>query len=114
MEITAIKSKMDTSHVALESLAANKNLTEQEKIAEASKQFEAIMLRQILAEAQKSEVKTEFSDNSTASGIYKDFVTDQLASSMSRSGGIGLAKSFEQQLSHPVNKQGVLGKFSQP
>ena len=114
MNVTAIHAKIDPSHLTPEELAGNKHLTEPEKIAEASKQFEAIMVRQILAEAQKSEIKTEFTDNSTAAGIYKDFVTDQLAQSISHSGGIGLAKSFEKQLTHPLKNQGVPGKFLQP
>ncbi len=114
MQVTAIQPKIDTSHLAPEALMGNQRLTEQQKIAEASKQFEAIMLRQILAEAQKSEIKTEFTDNSTAASIYKDFVTDQLAQSISHSGGIGLAKSFEHQLSHPVKNNAVPGNLSQP
>jgi flagellar protein FlgJ len=114
MLVTAIQPKIDAAHLSPEALAGNKQLTKEQKIAEASKQFEAIMLRQILAEAQKSSIKTEFTDNSTASSIYKDFVTEQLANSMSHSGGIGLAKTFEQQLSHPVKNHGVPGKFLQP
>ena len=114
MLVAAIQPRIDTSHLTPEQLANDKHLTKAQKITEASKQFEAIMLRQILAEAQKSSIKTEFTDNSTASSIYKDFVTDQLANSISHSGGIGLAKTFEQQLSHPLKNHGVPGKFSQP
>jgi flagellar protein FlgJ len=114
MQVAAIQAKIDTAHLTPEELAGNKRLTKEQKIAEASKQFEAIMVRQILAEAQKSSIKTEFTDNSTASGIYKDFVTEQLANSISHSGGIGLAKTFEQQLSHPLKNHGVPGKISQP
>ena len=114
MQVAAIKAKIDTSHLTPEQLANDKQLTKEQKIAEASKQFEAIMVRQILAESQKSQIKTEFTDNSTASGIYKDFVTDQLATSISHAGGIGLAKTFEQQLSRPATHKAVTGKFSQP
>ena len=114
MQVAAIQPNVDASHLSPEELANNKRLTKEQKIAEASKQFEAIMVRQILAEAQKSSIKTEFTDNSTASSIYKDFVTTQLADSMAHAGGMGLAKTFEQQLSHPVKNHGVPGKFSQP
>jgi flagellar protein FlgJ len=100
MNIPAIQPKVDTSHIPLESLASNKALTEDQKVAEASKQFEAILLRQFLSESQKPVVQSEFTDNSTTAGIYQDFITNQLADSMSHSGGIGLAKVFEQQLTH--------------
>ena len=92
------------SNIRVEDLAGNKNLTEQQKIGEASRQFEAIMLRQILSEAQKPVITSEFTDNSTAAGIYQDFTTNALADSMSKAGTLGLAKVFEQQLSHPASK----------
>ena len=101
MQISAIQQKIDASHLQLESLADSKAVSEDQKIAEASRQFEAILLRQFLAESQKPVIKSEFTDNSTASGIYQDFITNQLADNLSRNGGIGLAKSFERQLTHP-------------
>jgi Rod binding domain-containing protein len=60
------------------------------------------LLRQFLTESQKTVIKSEFTDDSTASGIYQDFITNQLADSLSRGGGIGVAKSFQRQLSHPA------------
>ena len=92
--------KTDASHVALESLAHNRSLTEDQKIAQASQQFEAILLRQFLSESQKTVIKSELTDDSAAAGIYQDFITNQMADSLARSGGIGLAKTFEHQLTH--------------
>jgi Rod binding domain-containing protein len=100
MNISAIQPKIDTSHIPLESLANNKQLTEDQKIGEVSKQFEAILLRQFLSESQKPVIQSSFTDNSTAAGIYQDFITNQMADSLSKSGGIGLAKTFEHQLTH--------------
>ena len=37
----------------LEQLAANPHFTDQEKVAEVSRQFEAVLLRQILQETRK-------------------------------------------------------------
>ena len=99
MTIGSAPVQVDASHVQLESLAHNQALTQQQKIAETSRQFEAVLLRQILSEAQKPVITSEFTDNSNTAGIYQDMVTNQLADSLSRSGGIGLAKLFEQQLS---------------
>jgi flagellar protein FlgJ len=102
MQISAIQPKIDASQLPLESLAGNQALTENQKIAEASRQFEAILVRQFLSESQKPVIQSEFTDNSAESGIYQDFVTNQLAESLSRGGGIGLAQMFERQLSHPA------------
>lgn len=84
--------------VAVERLAGNVTLTEGEKIAEASRQFEAILLRQILAETQKPVITSKFSDNSAAASIYRDLIGNQLADSISKSGAVGLASSLGQQL----------------
>ena len=99
MTITTVASQVDASHVQLESLAKNSALTQDQKIAEASRQFEAVLLRQFLSESQKPVISSEFTDDSSTAGIYRDMVTNQLADNLSRGGGIGLAKLFERQLS---------------
>jgi flagellar protein FlgJ len=98
MQVNALQPKVDASHVALESLAGSKQLTQDQKIGEASRQFEAVLLRQFLSESQKPVITSEFTDNSNTAGIYQDMITNQLADSLSRGGGIGLAKTFERQL----------------
>jgi len=100
MSVSAIQPKVDASHVQLESLANDKALSQDQKVAEASRQFEAVLLQQFLSESQKPVIQSEFTDNSTAAGIYQDFITNQLADNLSRNGGIGLAKTFERQLTH--------------
>lgn len=104
MNISAIQPqpRIDASAIAPESLAGNEALTPQQKIAEASRQFEAILLRQILSETQKPVIQSEFTDNSTAAGIYQDFITNTLADNISKSGTFGMAKIFEKQLSPPA------------
>ncbi|HUA39673.1 MAG TPA: rod-binding protein [Candidatus Sulfopaludibacter sp.] len=82
-----------------EDLAGDTALTQRQKIAEASRQFEAILLRQVLSETQKTVIPSEFTDNSTASSVYQDMITTTLADSISKSGKFGLAKIFERQLS---------------
>jgi Rod binding domain-containing protein len=59
-----------------------------------ARQFEAILLRQILQSTQKTVIPSKFSDNSTAASIYHDLVTHQLADSISKSGTVGLAKTL--------------------
>jgi Rod binding domain-containing protein len=89
------------SDIAPEQLAGNTALTQSQKIGEASRQFEAVLLRQIISDSQKTVIQSEFSDNSTAAGIYQDLITNTLADNISKSGKFGLAKVFEQQLSRP-------------
>ena len=114
MNVNSVQPKIDASRLPLESLAGNKALTQDQKIAEASRQFEAILLKQFLAESQKPVITSEFTDNSAAAGIYQDFITNQLADNLSRNGGIGLAKSFERQLTHHAPHAGGPQKISHP
>ncbi len=100
MALTPIQRHVSAAEIAPERLAANKSLTEKEKISEASRQFEAILLRQILEASQKTVIQSKFSDNSTASSIYHDLFTNQMADSISQSGSFGLASIFERQLDH--------------
>jgi len=98
MEINPLQTHVNPADIAPERLAGNPALTEQQKIGEASRQFEAILLKQILDASQKTVIQSSYSDNSTASSIYHDMVTSHLADSISKSGSFGLAKTFEQQL----------------
>jgi Rod binding domain-containing protein len=99
MNISALQSHVNAADIPLQNLAANPNLTEQQKIGEAGRQFEAALLRQILAEAQKPTFKSKYTDDSTTSSIYRDMTVTQLADSMSRAGGLGLAQTLNTQLS---------------
>jgi flagellar protein FlgJ len=102
MLVPSLPKVVNAADVAPERLAGNTTLTEQQKIAEASRQFEAILLRQILDSTQKPVIPSKFADNSTAASIYRDMITNQLADSISKSGAFGLAETFEQQLSRPA------------
>jgi Rod binding domain-containing protein len=101
MNVSPLQPKIDASTIAPERLAKNPKLTEQQKIAEASRQFEAILLKQILESSQKTVIKSKLTDDSTTTSIYKDMVTTQLADAISKSGSFGLGKTFEHQLNRP-------------
>jgi Rod binding domain-containing protein len=98
MNVAPIQSSGDDANVPIEDLAGNKHLTGQQKIHEASQQFEVILLKQILSEMQKPVTTSEFDDDSTAAGIYQDTISNALAQSIAKSGGVGFAKVFEEQL----------------
>jgi Rod binding domain-containing protein len=82
----------------LERLATSTQIDQKDKIAEVSRAFEAVLLRQILQESQKPSFKSKLSGNSATDAIYHDMVANQLAESISKSGSFGLAKHFAGQL----------------
>jgi flagellar protein FlgJ len=100
MNIQANHPAVQASQLPLESLAGNPNISETDKIAEASRQFEALLLRQILQEARKN--SSGSSTGSLSSDIYSDMINQQIADSVSRSGAFGLGKSLQGQLSEQV------------
>ena len=63
-----------------------------DKSAQAARQFEAILVRQILSESMKN--LTEGSSGQ----IYGYFVTDSLANAVTKAGGIGLTSILQAQL----------------
>ena len=95
--------------VPMEQLAHNRTLTEQQKVGEVARQFEALLLRQILQETQKTVIPSKYSDNSTTAGIYHDMVTNQFADSISKSGTVGLAQSLERQLTRQLKPASTAG-----
>jgi len=117
MTLAPLTNSAAAADVPLERLAKNNALTEDQKVAEVSRQFEAVLLRQILQEASRTVIQSKLADNSTASGIYHDLVNNQLAESMSRSGAVGLAKTLERQLTrqlHPVSPAPPAGAATTP
>lgn len=98
MEISAFQRNVRAADLPIENLAGNPQLNEQAKVAEVSRQFEAVLLRQILGDAQKKIFASTTNPESVSGGIYQDLITNQLADSISRSGAFGLARSLETQL----------------
>jgi len=105
MNITPLQSSIGSQGQAgpIENLAANKSLSEAQKVKEASRQFEALILRQILGQARKTVFHSTLNKDSMSSGIYQDMVTNQLADAISQSGSFGLARSLELQLGHQAS-----------
>ena len=81
----------------MDQIAGNKALTQEQKIGEATRQFEAMLLRQILESTQKTVIKSKYSEDSTATGIYRDMITSQLADSISKSGSLGLGDTLKRE-----------------
>lgn len=85
--------------VPIEKLAGNGRLTEEEKVAESARQFEAVLLRQILSAARKTVIKSGLDSESSVNDVYQDMINNQLADAISQSGTFGLARSLQVQLS---------------
>lgn len=101
MNISALSShNVRATELPLEKLDNNPQISDAEKIAAVGQQFEAVMLRQILTDATKNMFGKGESSGAATNGIYQDMVTNSLADSMSRSGGLGLAKVIAKQLQH--------------
>jgi Rod binding domain-containing protein len=96
METHALRStaKIDASSLSLERVATSTQLSQQAKVKEASRAFEAVLLRQILQESQRPLFKSKYAANSTTAEIYRDQVVNQLAESISKSGTLGLGSSL--------------------
>jgi flagellar protein FlgJ len=60
-----------------------------QKLSEACKQFEGLLLGMILKDSLASPQESE--SDGAGSGLMKQFASEQLAQSMSNDGGIGLA-----------------------
>jgi peptidoglycan hydrolase FlgJ len=102
MNISSLQPQIKASEMPFEQLAANKSVPEKEKVGEACRQFEAVLLRQIFQEARKTVITSKDNPGSSSSGIYDDMINNQLADSISRSGHFGLAKSLQSQLVRQV------------
>jgi Rod binding domain-containing protein len=103
MQLTPLTApRIEASELPLERLAASDQVSEAEKVGEMSRQFEAVLLRQILSEAHKTVIHSEFSDDSAVGGIYRDMVTTQLADLISQSGSFGLAQHLHQDLTRQL------------
>jgi flagellar protein FlgJ len=101
MNITALPTHhIRATELPLAKLESNPELTEAEKVKAVGQQFEAVMLRQILTEATKNMFGSDAEGQSSTNSIYQDMVTNSLADSMSRSGGLGLATVIAKQLQH--------------
>lgn len=101
MDLSALSSStVRPGVVPLEQLAGNTRLSQDEKVGEATRQFEAVLLRQILSNARKTIIHSDGESESSVNDIYQDMVTSQMADAISQSGAFGLARSLQVQLRH--------------
>ena len=102
MQIPALHPQIKAADIPAEDLARNQNVSDKEKVHELCRQFEAVLLRQILNDAQKTVIKSDLAPKSSAHDIYQDMAVNQLADGISKSGSFGFARSLEQELTRQV------------
>lgn len=102
MEISALQPQVRAADLPFEQMAQNPHISESEKIAESSRQFEAVLLRQILTDATKTIFKSSMNPASSSDSIYQDMITKNLADEISHSGGLGLSRTLTKQLQHQL------------
>ena len=87
-----------TESIPPERIAGNSSMSESEKIRELSRQFEALLLRQILKEARKPVIPSGLLEESNTADIYNDMINFHLADAISHSDDLGLAAQLERDL----------------
>ena len=104
MNLTTLSAVAKPADLTLEQLAKHPHMDESQKIAELSRQFEAVLLRQLLQQARKTLVTSRFNPDAKGNAIYEDMLNAQLADNMSKGGGFGLAAGLKQQLAQQLLK----------
>lgn len=87
---------MDSS--MLMEMAHSKNVSEQQKIASVSQQFESVLVKQFLKDALKPMFKGVFNEDESAHRLYRHFFTDAISESIASGGGFGVSTILQQQL----------------
>jgi Rod binding domain-containing protein len=110
MNILPVNPGPKGNEIPLGDLARRTDLSETQKIQEVSRQFEAVLLRQILTEAQKPMLQSKGDADRSSDGFYRDLVIEQLAGQISRSNAMGVGAKLAQELSHQLGAKGNLAR----
>lgn len=95
---SSLPRRISAADLPFERLATSTQIPEEDKVREAGRQFEALLLRNILTQASKSTLPSKFMPKSTSASIYQDMINNNLADQISRSGALGLTRGWEHQL----------------
>ncbi len=98
----------------LEQLAGSHAVSQKDKVAELSRQFEAVLVRQILNDAQKPLVKSKYNQESSASSIHRDLTVNEMADQITRSGGLGFARQLQHDLARQTKTEPTDSSPPQP
>lgn len=87
---------------ALTAASGASNATPQPRLVRAAHEFEAQMMKELLAPLSQSSglVGDDADSDSGSAGALGSFATESLAQAISQHGGLGIAKELVQSLSH--------------
>ncbi len=89
---------VNAARLTPEQIADSQVLSDREKLSEMSRQFEAVLLRQILTEAHKPVFKSSMALGSAASSVHQDMLITEMAKQMTQGPGTGLATQLTRDL----------------
>lgn len=82
---------------ALRDLTHKQHIDEQAKLREAGRQFEAVLVRQMLKETMKPVFGGLMQGSGSGQKIYQDMVTESLAEALTQNTGFGFTSALMQQ-----------------
>lgn len=85
-------------NVDLAQVASNSQLSDDEKLKVAARQFEAMLARQILKDAYKPILANGLEMNGVSAEIYRDMIVRQLGDSVGKTGAFGISTALQGQL----------------
>ncbi|MDP1580253.1 MAG: hypothetical protein Q8M02_08240 [Candidatus Didemnitutus sp.] len=97
MQISPVSAAVPSAAALMTQPGKLSHLSPKEQVEAVSKQFEAVLLRQFLQESVGSIMGGK--EAGVAGGVYGFMLTDALANQISQSGGLGMSKVLQQQLS---------------
>ena len=86
-------------------MAHSRHVSEEQKAAAVSGQFEALLVKQYLKQALKPMFKGIFDETGGASGMYRHLFTDALAESIAQGGGFGVSTMLQMHLNKKVDAE---------
>jgi Rod binding domain-containing protein len=92
--LTAIASDTTT----LRNIVHNDTFTEEQKIAEMSRQFESVLVKQFLEDGMKPIFKGMLDESTAKHAMYRSLFTDALANNITQSSNFGFASALQAQL----------------
>ncbi len=98
MEITANQT------ISLKNSTPTADTAKENRLQKSCKDFEAIILKQMLTTMRKSVPKSGLFNNNFADDIYQSMSDEELAKSLAQEEGMGLGDALYRQLSGQVKK----------
>lgn len=91
----------------LDRIAYRSNMTDDQKIGELAKEFEAMLFKQVLKGMKQTFGGSSMFPSEGPHSIYGDMMIDNLAQSISHAGQIGFAKTFADQMTNKSSAEQI-------